>query len=159
MSELRPCPFCGDENLTVTHHEEHWVFCNSCFAAGGMCPSVKCAKEEWNTRAAPALPDGYRVEERGPGSDLDNSFDGDTYIIGGEALCSPNNEVIATWSIDGTPEGFVSVDFYCHEIKEFKDHTLALNAWLGKVEEQVSELKNQIREEAFSRKMEERFYD
>ena len=28
-----------------------------------MCPSVKSAKDEWNTRAAPELPDGYRVDE------------------------------------------------------------------------------------------------
>ena len=30
-----------------------------------MCPSVKSAKDEWNTRAAPELPEGYREDGDG----------------------------------------------------------------------------------------------
>lgn len=61
MSDLLPCPFCGEPNVEMEADPDHrhWpaVRCNECGALG---PSIKMdhlgAKEDWNTRSTrPAL--------------------------------------------------------------------------------------------------------
>ena len=39
MDELKPCPFCGSDDIYLTFRQEHWfgtkeplIFCNSCKA-------------------------------------------------------------------------------------------------------------------------------
>ncbi len=53
MSEkLKPCPFCGSENLSC---EGHFVICNDCGARSDLTypiPDDKKCLKNWNTRTA-----------------------------------------------------------------------------------------------------------
>lgn len=55
ISELKPCPFCGEKAELykgVTKHGLRYVFCPSCYAtAGDNNESDEQAVEAWNTRA------------------------------------------------------------------------------------------------------------
>ena len=71
--ELKPCPFCGSENLYVhTNIEESDVFCPECETNGPVHNSDAEAIAAWNTRtpdpAVLALVDAarevYRISER-----------------------------------------------------------------------------------------------
>jgi Lar family restriction alleviation protein len=51
--ELKPCPFCGDDNsLQVEHDDIHWcfVFCENCLAHGPRIDDREQAIKEWNER-------------------------------------------------------------------------------------------------------------
>ena len=55
MSELKPCPFCGESDLTTeTDDGIYWVICKVCFAEG---PYLSIRADEtavdWNTRTSP----------------------------------------------------------------------------------------------------------
>jgi Lar family restriction alleviation protein len=54
-SELKPCPFCGDEHASihpVGGSPEYWVVCDnlSCSANGGMAGTRERAAVRWNRR-------------------------------------------------------------------------------------------------------------
>ena len=55
MSDLKPCPFCGNEDLRIDHmvgtiiHPAHEVVCDHCGARSGF--TDKDCVEDWNTRA------------------------------------------------------------------------------------------------------------
>ena len=74
MSGLKPCPFCGSKNLRmITAVGESWVLCE-CKAYAGTAPNESIARDIWNTRAAPELPDGYR--ETRDGRELQFRYEG-----------------------------------------------------------------------------------
>lgn len=53
MTELKPCPFCGGENLNIRHGKYMWwVEClnGDCGANGGTKVHKKKAIEAWNRR-------------------------------------------------------------------------------------------------------------
>lgn len=53
MAELKPCPFCGGENLNIRHGKYMWwVEClnGDCGANGGTKVHKKKAIEAWNRR-------------------------------------------------------------------------------------------------------------
>ena len=64
MSELKPCPFCGDENVEVLNRLEeepemelvgltrdNWnVVCSYCYACGGTRRTATDAIDAWNKR-------------------------------------------------------------------------------------------------------------
>ena len=64
MSELKPCPFCGGEDVEVINAleaqpemelvgltKDNWnVVCNECYAAGGTQRTALEAIEAWNRR-------------------------------------------------------------------------------------------------------------
>ena len=52
--ELKPCPFCGNEDLSVEPvrmTKPIWyVYCGGCFVDGPEAESEASAKAAWNTR-------------------------------------------------------------------------------------------------------------
>jgi Lar family restriction alleviation protein len=51
--ELKPCPFCGSNDLDLCYvPKSHWVSCNVCNAEGpnGNYSTVKKAIAAWNKR-------------------------------------------------------------------------------------------------------------
>ena len=53
MTELKPCPFCGGNNISVKYRSitEAWkVFCYDCNAEGPDSSIDNIAIEKWNTR-------------------------------------------------------------------------------------------------------------
>lgn len=56
MSELKPCPFCGEEEIErdteMCYGGMHYgVFCSNCGASTDLYTSVERAEEAWNRRA------------------------------------------------------------------------------------------------------------
>lgn len=55
MSELKPCPFCGSDNVTVKGAEitgpNPYVYCRKCHTHGPQRISYLGAKNAWNRRA------------------------------------------------------------------------------------------------------------
>ena len=54
MDELKPCPFCGSDELIIcesTKREYYFVNCYYCGAESGGCAKRKDALAEWNKRA------------------------------------------------------------------------------------------------------------
>ncbi|ENK7136053.1 Lar family restriction alleviation protein [Enterobacter roggenkampii] len=53
MSELKPCPFCGQKNLLISHQNRN-ICSVVCFDCGGEGPEELSRKEaitSWNRRA------------------------------------------------------------------------------------------------------------
>ena len=56
--ELKPCPFCGSEDIGADYDEErvktklygHFVECHDCFGASGYCLTKEDAIKSWNLR-------------------------------------------------------------------------------------------------------------
>ena len=62
--DVLPCPFCGSDDLTISHIDGQWgyssskdyVECNYCKARGGYIEDSECGKnfekaiKNWNTR-------------------------------------------------------------------------------------------------------------
>lgn len=48
MEELKPCPFCGSNNLIVDGFT--WVHCKNCRTDGPLFNDRKKAIKAWNTR-------------------------------------------------------------------------------------------------------------
>ena len=51
MIKLKPCPFCGSDNLIV--EENISVVCLECGATGPLHDSIDGADWDWNTRYSP----------------------------------------------------------------------------------------------------------
>ena len=53
--ELKPCPFCGSENVMVDHAGSKtpycWAYCADCGACGETMMDAEDAAAKWNTRA------------------------------------------------------------------------------------------------------------
>jgi len=59
MSELLPCPFCGDSAFSGTTLDgDHYVMCRSenCWAMAGYLPTKAEAIAAWNRRSEPSEP-------------------------------------------------------------------------------------------------------
>lgn len=64
MSELQPCPFCGEGNAHLLFWEQtHTVACLQCLAKGPETLSAKAAIRRWNKRAVQANSKAEPVEE------------------------------------------------------------------------------------------------
>lgn len=52
MSEVMPCPFCGDDDLLGTSNgqECYYIECNGCGCSGPAMSNVSDATTAWNTR-------------------------------------------------------------------------------------------------------------
>ena len=51
MIELKPCPFCGETEITVKHGKYMWwCVCEKCNATGGAQSRKLAAIEVWNRR-------------------------------------------------------------------------------------------------------------
>ena len=49
MSEIKPCPFCGNENVEANDRRIYaQVTCGRCDAAGPCCNDLEEAIERWN---------------------------------------------------------------------------------------------------------------
>ena len=55
MEELKPCPFCGSDNVEMKgqHAPEWWVICKDCKGSAAMRPMRQQAAADWNRRDAP----------------------------------------------------------------------------------------------------------
>lgn len=57
MTELLPCPFCGESSDLEVDNSDHnrstWVICHGCGARGAIMLSYEQAVKEWNTRTIP----------------------------------------------------------------------------------------------------------
>jgi len=63
MSELLPCPFCGEEAKAVFRGApEEWISCTRCDAAGPMKSNLVLATAAWNRRAPSAEETRLRAE-------------------------------------------------------------------------------------------------
>ena len=53
MSELKPCPFCGCEDIETFGFwgDLFYVQCTNCTGSVGACDTAEEAEEEWNRRA------------------------------------------------------------------------------------------------------------
>lgn len=54
--ELKPCPFCGSENVIFVNGligPGMWVSCNDCAAIGPTCQTKEEAESAWNRRYEP----------------------------------------------------------------------------------------------------------
>lgn len=52
MEKLKPCPFCGSENIELVAGDAWpWVRCRSCLASSAMEDAEEDAIEKWNRRA------------------------------------------------------------------------------------------------------------
>lgn len=50
--EMKPCPFCGSEDIRFIGVSCFYVSCNNCFATTGKVDnSRKVAAEQWNRRS------------------------------------------------------------------------------------------------------------
>ncbi len=54
MNGLKPCPFCGQEDLTVevTKNNECWIECPNCGVETPLYESTKQAVAAWNRRVS-----------------------------------------------------------------------------------------------------------
>lgn len=53
-TELKPCPFCGSDNLILENADPYeWVFCEVCESAGPARMGEGEAEKAWNTRTEP----------------------------------------------------------------------------------------------------------
>lgn len=52
MKELKPCPFCGSQDLDFDDNgeENYWVYCKSCDADGSLGKGKDGAIEVWNKK-------------------------------------------------------------------------------------------------------------
>jgi Lar family restriction alleviation protein len=53
MPDLKPCPFCGNEDACVNGYDEAevcWVLCPGCYTTTGNKKTMNEAIEFWNTR-------------------------------------------------------------------------------------------------------------
>lgn len=56
MNELKPCPFCGSDNIfahSIPNYTRNWnwtVRCNNCDYQGPIAASKEEAIEKWNDR-------------------------------------------------------------------------------------------------------------
>ncbi len=54
MDKLKPCPFCSDNEITITvgieQREFYYVMCINCLAQGSCMDSEEEAIKAWNTR-------------------------------------------------------------------------------------------------------------
>ena len=55
MSELKPCPFCGNEDVEIALFnigwpKAWWVHCEKCKSDGAWAPEEQKAIQKWNTR-------------------------------------------------------------------------------------------------------------
>ena len=55
MSELKPCPFCGKEELRARSSGvmNYYMECEYCGASGPVDDTDLASENEWNTRASP----------------------------------------------------------------------------------------------------------
>lgn len=53
--KLKPCPFCGSENLDVasTNEHAHWIVCDDCDASAASGETLAEGVSKWNRRAQP----------------------------------------------------------------------------------------------------------
>ena len=58
--KLKPCPFCGSENVRFIA-DEHGVVCKRCKARGGIAPDEDMATGMWNERRVEPLPTSRAV--------------------------------------------------------------------------------------------------
>jgi Lar family restriction alleviation protein len=49
-TELKPCPFCGSNRISVIYKYYFYCFCNNCEAEGSIKESREEAIEAWNKR-------------------------------------------------------------------------------------------------------------
>lgn len=52
--EVRPCPYCGSDNLKIQHLDGYWVSCCDCWAQGPDADNAVTAVLKWNS-VYPAL--------------------------------------------------------------------------------------------------------
>lgn len=59
MSKLKPCPFCGSDDLKYT---SYYVECNNCKALGPDKTDVTTAEMHWNSRVPVVEPPEIKCE-------------------------------------------------------------------------------------------------
>ena len=52
MTDLKPCPFCGNNRSRIVHPDEFCGYCPRCGTIGPMSDTPELAAAAWNTRPA-----------------------------------------------------------------------------------------------------------
>ena len=89
MSKLKPCPFCGSEDVAMLNPEYDlfWCQCNDCIAETNVGDTDDEALDKWNKRAATQQ---VEIESlRGDAERLD--------YIEKHAICDPKMDGKHTW--------------------------------------------------------------
>ena len=89
MSELKPCPFCGSENVMIDDildNGTNTVFCGDCQSKSSNFCEYDAAAEQWNTRATQS--EWISVDDRLP-------FDGQEVIA-----CREDKVMACVFTID-----------------------------------------------------------
>lgn len=60
--ELKPCPFCGAEEIYRTYVKSHWVLCSRCGSVGGSGLDEAEAVKKWNARTYESELQSLRAE-------------------------------------------------------------------------------------------------
>ena len=64
MSDLKPCPHCGSDEVSTNYtliSESHWAYCDSCGMRGPVAATAELARLAWN-----ALPRARWVSLKNP---------------------------------------------------------------------------------------------
>ena len=51
MEELKPCPFCGKEKITIEERWQYFGYCVNCGCEGPNAPTKRQAISAWNKRS------------------------------------------------------------------------------------------------------------
>lgn len=63
MIKLKPCPFCGENRLTILGKNDLWILCDVCGTESGVAIKAETLAENWNLRMTSGEEREYEVND------------------------------------------------------------------------------------------------